>query len=762
MIDEFETKVRGSQGQILIAEDDPVTSAVLRATLERAGYEVRAVSNGTQALASVHAGVPDLIISDIKMPEMDGFELLRRLRADQHTRGVPLILITSLDSTAEIILGLELGADDYLTKPIIPQILLARVRSKLQRPPVPVDIATRFGGAGFASPRLFNADLRDAIETARAEGTPACIAAIAFLEWEALVRRLGDAAGASALRSIADEVHARIGARAIATRDEQGRILILFRETGATEAKRRVESITRALPDHRFMAGREPVRLSPFSGFSVLAGDLSVAQNLERVETALDVASGQFDLRTVMFAPEMDLPPGEREAKRRSKRALRWTARLQLARQLFYAGVGGIIVPFVAYWLMDRYAYDVTGIAYLGVVAALVLTALFIWTEGVLALPRRDPPLEPAIPYPPASAIIAAYLPNEAATIVETVESFLRLDYPASLQIVLAYNTPHPLPVEQTLARMAAEHPSLVLLKVEGSTSKAQNVNAALGMVTGEFTGVFDADHHPEALNFRRAWRWLADSADVVQGHCVIRNIDDSWVSKTVAVEFEAIYAVSHPGRARLHGFGIFGGSNGYWKTELLRRTRMHGTMLTEDIDSSMRAVGRGARIMSDPHLISRELGPVTLEALWHQRLRWAQGWFQVTNRRFLSLMASRELSLRQKLGLFHLLLWRELFPWLSMQVVPIMAVWLLVHRPIELWVPIFVFTSLFTLSTGPAQAVFIAWLAVPEIRGRPWLIVRYAVISLLFYAGLKNLIARLAQIKELSGERAWKVTPRG
>ena len=63
----------------------------------------------------------------------------------------------------------------------------------------------------------------------------------------------------------------------------------------------------------------------------------------------------------------------------------------------------------------------------------------------------------------------------------------------------------------------------------------------------------------------------------------------DGYLQRSVTSEFEAIYAVAHPGRARVHGFGIFGGSNGYWKTPVLRRTRMRGFMLTEDIDSSMR-----------------------------------------------------------------------------------------------------------------------------------------------------------------------------
>ena len=121
---------------------------------------------------------------------------------------------------------------------------------------------------------------------------------------------------------------------------------------------------------------------------------------------------------------------------------------------------------------------------------------------------------------------------------------------------------------------MAAD-PRFRAIRVEGSESKAQNVNAALSETTGEFIGIFDADHHPEPNGFRRAWRWLDSGYDIVQGHCAVRNGDETWVSRMVAVEFEAIYAVSHPGRARLHHFGIFGGSNGYWKAHLLHAIRM-------------------------------------------------------------------------------------------------------------------------------------------------------------------------------------------
>lgn len=123
-----------------------------------------------------------------------------------------------------------------------------------------------------------------------------------------------------------------------------------------------------------------------------------------------------------------------------------------------------------------------------------------------------------------------------------------------------------------------------------------------------------------------------------------------------VAVEFEVIYALSHPGRARLHAFGLFGGSNGFWRTDLMRETKFRKAMLTEDIDSLMHIIEARYKIVVDPRLISRELAPQSLTGLWHQRMRWAQGWLQVSLRHLRYGLFSSKLTLRQKLGFLHLL----------------------------------------------------------------------------------------------------------
>jgi cellulose synthase/poly-beta-1,6-N-acetylglucosamine synthase-like glycosyltransferase len=456
---------------------------------------------------------------------------------------------------------------------------------------------------------------------------------------------------------------------------------------------------------------------------------------------------------------ERDLQPRSTGAHVRTRHPVvnLWTA----SRQMLFATVGCALVPFFALVGLYAVGLDVSSVVYWILVGALAMTAATIWAECSHALDPPRPPSAPARPAPRATAVIAAYLPNEADTILETVDTFLAQEYAGGLQIVLAYNTPVPLDVEDDLAALARQHADLTVLKVPDSTSKAQNVNAALRVAEGEFVGIFDADHHPMAGSFDRAWRWIADGADVVQGHCVIRNGADSAMAKLVAVEFEQIYAVAHPGRTSLFGFGIFGGSNGYWRASALERIRLRGSFLTEDIEASMRVLDAGGRIVNDPGLVSRELAPETPKALWNQRMRWAQGWFQVSCRHFLSTLRSPVLTLRQKVGVVYLLGWRELYPWIALTAWPLIGFFAWRDGGLDLTSPIFLLLTLFTTASGPIQTIAAWRLATPELRRHPRWFVASAFANVLFYTELKNIVNRVAQLKQLRGEHRWVVTPR-
>ena len=116
---------------ILIAEDSPTQSLRLQNTLEKNGFTVTAAPDGRAALGVLATLRPTLVISDIQMPEMDGYELCRHLKADPALRDIPLILLTSLSAPQDIIRGLECGADNFVVKPYDETFLLARIRTVL-------------------------------------------------------------------------------------------------------------------------------------------------------------------------------------------------------------------------------------------------------------------------------------------------------------------------------------------------------------------------------------------------------------------------------------------------------------------------------------------------------------------------------------------------------------------------------------------------------------------------------------------------------
>lgn len=119
-----------AKGKILVVEDERKIVSLVRAYLEREGYQVIEANDGWQALETFRCQMPDLIILDLMLPEMDGLEVCRQIR---HSSEVPIIMLTARDEDADKLIGLELGADDYITKPFSPRELVARVKVVLRR-----------------------------------------------------------------------------------------------------------------------------------------------------------------------------------------------------------------------------------------------------------------------------------------------------------------------------------------------------------------------------------------------------------------------------------------------------------------------------------------------------------------------------------------------------------------------------------------------------------------------------------------------------
>jgi two-component system, OmpR family, phosphate regulon response regulator PhoB len=119
--------------EVLVVEDEPDIRRLVVLHLERDGFRCRTAATGSDALREVKAAVPDLVILDLMLPGVDGLEVCRRLRRDPSTASVPIIMLTAKSDEVDRIVGLEVGADDYVGKPFSPKELVARVRAVLRR-----------------------------------------------------------------------------------------------------------------------------------------------------------------------------------------------------------------------------------------------------------------------------------------------------------------------------------------------------------------------------------------------------------------------------------------------------------------------------------------------------------------------------------------------------------------------------------------------------------------------------------------------------
>jgi two-component system alkaline phosphatase synthesis response regulator PhoP len=122
-----------SLGTVLVVEDEPDVAELIRYHLAKEGYDVRIAANGGDAVKYAQGIQPDLILLDIMVPQLNGWEVCRRLKQDPETRALPVIMVTGRVEEGDKVLGFELGADDYVTKPFSPRELVARVRAVARR-----------------------------------------------------------------------------------------------------------------------------------------------------------------------------------------------------------------------------------------------------------------------------------------------------------------------------------------------------------------------------------------------------------------------------------------------------------------------------------------------------------------------------------------------------------------------------------------------------------------------------------------------------
>jgi two-component system phosphate regulon response regulator PhoB len=170
--------------RILIVEDDEDIMELIAYNLERENYRVIKVESGEAALTKIAKSIPDLILLDLMLPELDGLEVCKQLRADTRTQLVPIIMVTAKGEESDIVAGLELGADDYITKPFRPKELIARVRSVLRR-------CSRRELEADETIKVHDIEIRPGQREVRVKGKPVQLTYTEFQVLSVLARRPG-------------------------------------------------------------------------------------------------------------------------------------------------------------------------------------------------------------------------------------------------------------------------------------------------------------------------------------------------------------------------------------------------------------------------------------------------------------------------------------------------------------------------------------------------------------------------------------------
>ncbi len=129
--------------RILVVEDDRDINELIRYNLEREGFEILSLYDGSQVLDMAITRKPNLILLDLMLPECDGLELCRQIKNDSNTQNIPIIMITAKGTESDVVVGLSMGADDYLAKPFSPQVLVARIKAILRRTGISVELTNQ-------------------------------------------------------------------------------------------------------------------------------------------------------------------------------------------------------------------------------------------------------------------------------------------------------------------------------------------------------------------------------------------------------------------------------------------------------------------------------------------------------------------------------------------------------------------------------------------------------------------------------------------
>lgn len=314
---EMERRLQGEQKpspeegrpKILLVEDSAVQRSILTRQLTEHGFEVLSAVDGEEAVALARSVLPDLILLDLMLPKVDGLEVCRRLKASSHTASVPVVFITSSRSPEEKIKALECGAHDFLTKPVMQQELLIRIRFLLRQKQLVENLAEQARKdplTGLSNRRQLMSDLSLEMERAKRYGTPLALILLDVDHFKKYNDSYGHPAGDEVLRQVARLLTLNVRAFDKVARYGGEEFVVILPQTNLPGAVAAAEKLRRVVEGHPFLGGEtQPggkltVSLG-VAGFPGHAG--SVDDLLQRADQAMYRAKAAGGNRVVVAGP---------------------------------------------------------------------------------------------------------------------------------------------------------------------------------------------------------------------------------------------------------------------------------------------------------------------------------------------------------------------------------------------------------------------------------------------------------------------------
>ncbi len=272
-------------------------------------------------------------------------------------------------------------------------------------------------------------------------GNDGAVASLVLSELDSVRLRLGNHAADDLFAEVAEHIASLSRPLDLIGLAGDNELAIVMPDVDEDQARAALDDVAKKIASTTFAALGERVLLTPATGFAMLSDTTTAPDLIRAVESARALSMLNLHLDPERWdSTAVPLHSA-------SKQSTTWATVKAKLRTLLQIGLTFIlawVVPFFLYVGLAAIGWDISFLVYLFVVGSLVLTGAFILVEGAMALKQKEPPEVPSKPYPKASALIAAYMPNEAATVIETIDAFLAIEYPNDLQIILAYNTPDP------------------------------------------------------------------------------------------------------------------------------------------------------------------------------------------------------------------------------------------------------------------------------------------------------------------------------